>query len=128
MGFFKKSMSPEKTLAYSRRAIVIIGVISVLLALMMKGVISTLLFAYTVYTAGLILPVIFGFYKDRFKLTPKGALAAIIGGGAAALVSKIAGIPYLDLGSLGISAALLFIVSSADNRNKDKRLDGQGEF
>ncbi len=45
IGYFKKPLSPEKTLAYSRRAIVIIGVISVLLALMMKGVISTLLFA-----------------------------------------------------------------------------------
>jgi hypothetical protein len=43
-------------------------------------------------------------------------------------VSKILGIPYLDLGSLGISAALLFIVSFADNRQKDKHLDGQGEF
>ena len=128
IGHFKKALSPEKSLAYSRRAMVIIGAISLLLALMMKGVISTLLFAYTIYTGGLILPVIIGFYKDRLKVTPKGALVAIIGGGAAALVSKIFQIPYLDLGSLAISAALLFIVSFIDNRMKPKYLDGRKDI
>jgi len=102
---------------------VIIGVASLLLALVMKGVISTLLFAYTVYTAGIILPVIIGFYKDRLRVTPLGALAAIIGGGVAALTSKILSIAYLDLGSLAISVSLLFLVSFWDNRIKGKRLD-----
>ncbi|MFC1957029.1 sodium:solute symporter [Chloroflexota bacterium] len=81
VGHFKKSLSPVRTLPYSRWAMVIIGVASLLLALVMKGVISTLLFAFTVYTAGIILPVIIGFYKDRLRVTPLGALAAIIGGG-----------------------------------------------
>ncbi len=120
IGHFKKALSPANTLSYFRWAMVIIGVASLLVALVMKGVISTLLFAYTVYTGGLILPVIVGFYKDRFRVTPLGALAAIIGGGTAALVSKILNIAYLDLGSLAISISLLFVVSFLDNRIKGK--------
>jgi SSS family solute:Na+ symporter len=120
IGRFKKSLSPQATLSYSRWAMVIIGVAALLLALVMKGVISTLLFAYTVYTAGIIPPVIIGFYKDKLRVTPLGALAAIIGGGVAALVSKILNIAYLDLGSLGISVSLLFLVSFWDNRIKGR--------
>ncbi|MCK5577057.1 MAG: sodium:solute symporter family protein [Dehalococcoidales bacterium] len=123
IGRFKKSLSPARTLPYSRWAMVIIGVASLLLALVMKGVISTLLFAFTIYTAGIILPVIFGFYRDRLRVTPLGALAAIIGGGVAALISRILRIEYLDLGSLAISASLLFLVSFLDNRIKGRQLD-----
>ena len=123
IGRFKKSLSPARTLPYSRWAMVIIGVAALLLALVMKGVISTLLFAFTIYTAGIILPVIFGFYRDRLRVTPLGALAAIIGGGVAALISRILRIEYLDLGSLAISASLLFLVSFLDNRIKGRQLD-----
>jgi SSS family solute:Na+ symporter len=123
VGRFKKFLSPAGTMSYSRWAMVIIGVAALLLALVMKGVISTLLFAYTVYTAGIIPPVIIGFYKERFRVTPLGALAAIIGGGTSALISKILNIAYLDLGSLAISVSLLFLVSFWDNRLKVKRLD-----
>ena len=120
IGRFKKSLSPKGTLSYSRWAMVIIGVSALLLALVMKGVISTLLFAFTVYTAGIIPPVNIGFYKDRLRVTPLGALAAIIGGGVAALISKILNIAYLDLGSLAISVSLLFLVSFWDNRIKGR--------
>ncbi len=98
--------------------IVVLGVVALLLALVLRGVISALLFAYTVYTAGLIVPVIAGFYRERLKVTPLGALAAIIGGGSAALVSGILDIKYMDLGSLAISVALLFIVSYIENRSR----------
>jgi SSS family solute:Na+ symporter len=123
VGRFRKFLSPAGTMSYSRWAMVIIGVAALLLALVMKGVINTLLFAYTVYTAGIIPPVIIGFYKERFRVTPLGALAAIIGGGTSALISKILNIAYLDLGSLAISVSLLFLVSFWDNRLRGKRLD-----
>jgi len=110
IGRFKPTLSQAKILSYSRWAMVILG----------KGVISALLFAYTVYTCGLILPVIAGFYKDRLKVTPLGALVAIIGGGSVALIGKIFGIQYLDLGGLLISVSLLFVVSFVDNRRQGK--------
>ena len=123
VGRFKSSLSQRKILFLSRWGIVVLGLCSLLLALTLKGVITALLFAYTVYTCGLILPVIAGFYKSKLKVTPLGALVAIIGGGSVALVSKLFDIEYLDLGGLLISGLLLFIVSFIDNRMKRERLD-----
>jgi hypothetical protein len=48
-------------------------------------------------------------------LTSAGALAAIVCGGTAALISKLADVKYLDLGSLLISVLVLFGVSLFDN-------------
>jgi SSS family solute:Na+ symporter len=95
--------------------------------LYLQDIVTAILFAFTVYTAGLILPVLAGFYKDKLKVTPAGALAAIIGGGGVALVSKLLAIKYLDLGGLLISGILLFLVSFIDNRVSHQRLDaGKG--
>jgi SSS family solute:Na+ symporter len=127
VGKFRPSLNPEQVLSISRWGIGGLGLLSLLLALMLKGVISALLFAYTIYTSGLILPVLAGFYKDKLKVTPIGALAAIIGGGGVALVSKLLAIKYLDLGGLLVSGALLFVVSFIDNRLRSQRLDaGRG--
>ncbi len=123
VGRFKPSLNQREILSLSRWGIVVLGLCSLLLALTLKGVINALLFAYTVYTCGLILPVIAGFYKNRLKVTPLGALVAIIGGGSVALISKLFDINYLDLGGLLISGLLLFIVSFIDNRMRSKRLD-----
>jgi SSS family solute:Na+ symporter len=123
VGRFKPSLSQEKTLTLSRWGIVLLGICSLLLALALKGVISSLLFAYTVYTCGLVLPVLAGFYKDKLKVTSLGALAAIIGGGGMALVSKLFEIKYLDLGGLLASGVLLFLVSFIDNRVRGQNLD-----
>jgi len=121
VGRFRASLSPRKILSLSRWGIVVLGVGSLMLALTLKGVINVLLFAYTIYTCGLILPVIAGFYKSRLKVTSAGALAAIIGGGSAALIGKLFDIKYLDLGGLLISGLLLFAVSFADNRMKSRK-------
>ena len=123
----RPSLNEKQVVLISRWGIVVLGILSLLLALVLKGVISALLFAYTIYTSGLILPVIAGFYKDKLKVTPMGALAAIIGGGGVALVSKLMAIRYLDLGGLLVSGLLLFLVSFIDNRLRSRRLDaGKG--
>jgi len=115
---FKPSLTQDRILVVSRWGILVIGLCSLLLALALKGVISSLLFAYTIYTAGLTIPVIIGFYKKRLKVTSLGALAAVIGGGVSALISKLANIEYLDLGSLLISIFLLFAVSYIERKVK----------
>jgi len=122
VGRFKPSLSQRKILSLSRWGIVVLGLGSLALALMLKGVIDALLFAYTIYTCGLILPVIAGFYKNRLRVTPLGALVAIISGGSAALISKLFHIEYLDLGGLLISGLLLFIVSFIDNTLRGRKL------
>ena len=118
IGRFRPALSQREILTLSRWMIVVLGLGSLALALTLKGVINALLFAYTIYTAGLILPVIAGFYKNRLRVTAAGALAAIIGGGLAALISKLFDIKYLDLGSLVISVLLLFLVSFIDSKRK----------
>jgi len=118
VGWFKPSLSQRKILSLSRWGIVVLGVCSLMLALMLKGVINSLLFAYTVYAAGVILPVIAGFYKRQLRVTPLGAMAALIGGGSVGLISKLFDIKYLDLGALLISGLLLFVVSFIDNRRQ----------
>ncbi|MCL4440331.1 MAG: sodium:solute symporter family protein [Firmicutes bacterium] len=123
IGRLKPSLSQEKIVYISRWAVLVLGIASLALALFLKGVISALLFAYTIYTSGVILPVLAGFYKDRLKVTPLAALVAIIGGGLTALVSKTLGIKYLDLGGLFISALLLFTVSLIENRMRSRAID-----
>jgi SSS family solute:Na+ symporter len=96
------------------------------LALALKGVISSLLFAYTIFTCGLVVPVVAGFYKEKLKVTPRGALAALIGGGAIGLLGKVPGldIPLKgDLGLIGfaVSAVLLFGVSFLDPKRSSLR-------
>jgi SSS family solute:Na+ symporter len=123
VGRFKPSLNQSQILSISRWGIVVLGVASLVLALYLANIVTAILFAFTVYTAGLILPVLAGFYKDKLKVTPAGALAAIIGGGGVALVSKLLAIKYLDLGSLLISGILLFLVSFIDSRVSRQRLD-----
>ncbi len=130
--FFKPSLSEKQVLTISRWVILVFGLFSLLLALVLKGVINSLMFAYTIFTAGVIIPVIFGFYRDKLKLTPAGALAAIIGGGLTGFIAKAFAVPiqrfspylkYLDLGALLISLVLLFGVSFIHQRFSKANLD-----
>jgi len=114
-------LSDEKTILLTRFSIVMLGFMSLCLALALKEVISALLFAYTIFTCGLVVPVVAGFYKQKLKVTSQGALVALIGGGAIGLLGKI---PCLDiplkedLGLIGfvVSAILLFGVSFITGR------------
>jgi SSS family solute:Na+ symporter len=116
IGRFRPTASPENALPRSKWAIILLGICALLVALMLKGIISALLFAYTIYTCGVIIPVIFGFFRNRLKVTPAGAIAALIGGGSIGLLSKLLTIKYLDLGALLISGVLLFLVSCINRR------------
>ncbi len=120
IGGFRSSPDRKNVLPRSRWLIILLGIVALVVALLLKNIISALLFAYTVYTCGVILPVIAGFFKDRLKVTAAGALAALIGGGAAGIASKLISIKYLDLGALALSAVLLFLVSFIDKRLKNK--------
>ena len=99
--------SERKLMTVSRLSVLAIGVSALALAVSMPGIIKTLLIAYTVFTSGLLLPVIAGFYRDRLGLTPSGALAALVGGGLTAI---FLGQKYPLLG-IAVSAAFLFGVS-----------------
>ena len=123
---FHPGLDEKKTILLTRLNIIVLGFLALGLAISLKGVISSLLFAYTIFTCGLVVPVIAGFYKDRLKVTSQGALAALIGGGIIGLLGKIPGldVPFKsDLGLIGFAASvlLLFGVSFA-TRRKNKSL------
>ncbi len=100
---------PEKNLVFlSRAAVLVIGVLSVVIALEMQGIIGSLFLAYTIYSGGLVVPVLFGFYSERFRLRPTGAVLAIVFGGGASAYLKLAGHEDLLLLSFPVSAAFLF--------------------
>jgi SSS family solute:Na+ symporter len=112
----KPELEEKQLLLIARIAVVVFGLLSLGLALFINGIISALLFAYTVYTGGVIIPILAGFYREKLKVTSMGAIFAIIGGGLAALISKLASIQYLDIGALLISLILLFLVSFIDRK------------
>jgi SSS family solute:Na+ symporter len=101
---------PANIMIVSRLAVLIIGACSLALAISMPGIIKTLLIAYTVFTGGLLLPVVAGFYRERLGLTSSGALFALVGGGLTAI---FLGQSY-PLAGMAVSAVLLFCVSWLD--------------
>jgi SSS family solute:Na+ symporter len=120
------ALDERKTVLLTRLSLIGLGLVALGLALALKGVISSLLFAYTIFTCGLVIPVVAGFYKEKLKVTPRGALAALIGGGVIGLLGKIPGldIPLKgDLGLIGfaVSAILLFGVSFFDPKRSSPR-------
>jgi SSS family solute:Na+ symporter len=112
----RPALDERKTILLTRLSLIGLGLVALGLALTLKTVYESLLFAYTVFTCGLVVPVIAGFYKDKLKVTPRGALVALIGGGTIGLLGKIPSIDIplkgdFGLIGFGVSAILLFGVS-----------------
>jgi SSS family solute:Na+ symporter len=115
---FKPAITEDKLLVISKWGIVILGLLALGVALQLKGIITSLMYAYTIFTAGIIPIVIAGFWKDKLKVTNTGALTAIITGGTTALIMKIytgglnnADAAALNLLPLAVSTILLFAIS-----------------
>lgn len=118
----------RKSLIASRIALIVIGVIAFILAWQLKGIISSLLLAYTIFTSGIVIPVIAGFYKDKLKVNSAGVIAAIIGGGGTALALNRLHVGQLDPKSLigfGVCAVLLFGVSWITRKKGGPSREGQ---
>jgi SSS family solute:Na+ symporter len=120
------ALDEKKTVLLTRLSLVGLGLVALGLALTLESVYKSLVFAYTVFTCGLVVPVVAGFYKEKLKVTPRGALAALIGGGIIGLLGKIPGLDIplkSDLGLIGfaVSAVLLFGVSFLDPKRSSPR-------
>ncbi|MDD1753709.1 MAG: sodium:solute symporter family protein [Methanotrichaceae archaeon] len=111
-GKVRPHSSEKKLMAVSRLFVLIIGTLALALAISLPSIIKTLLIAYTIFTSGLLLPVVAGFYKDRLGLTSSGAFVALVGGGITAVFM---GQKYPLLG-IAVSAALLFGISWLERR------------
>ncbi len=108
-------------LILSRVMVILTGAVSILVALFSEGIISSLMLAYTVYSAGVVVPLVLGFYARRLRLNHAGAISAALGGGSLGLVLKLTGYNTLVLVSLPVSAILLFAGSAGWNFFKRRR-------
>lgn len=104
---FKNRLKDKYKLIITKIVIFICGLWSLIIALYVNGIIKSLLFALTVYTAGIVLPVILGFYREKLKLNYYGATAGIISGGASAIILKLL---ILDRFLIIIFPAVIFVI------------------
>jgi len=83
-----RGLEERRILLLSRLAVILFGLVGLGFALKFRGVISLLLFGYSIYTAGLVVPVALGFYGQKLRLNAAGAMIAIIGGGGWVILSN----------------------------------------
>jgi SSS family solute:Na+ symporter len=89
----------------SRLGILFIGFGAFILAVFLGDILKTLQLAYTVFTAGLTLPIIFGFYRSKTHVSSKGAFWSLLIGGSVSLL-------WLYFSSFGDYAVLVGLMFS----------------
>ena len=133
---FKPALTEDKLLVISKWGIVVLGLVALAVALQLKEIINSLMYAYTIFTAGIIPIVIAGFWKEKLKVTNMGALTAIIAGGTSALIMKIytGGLKNADTAALlnliplAVSTILLFAVSWCERYSQRAKVTGSIAF
>jgi len=113
---FTSKMTDRNLLFISRIIAFFVGICALIIALKIKGVISSLLLGYTIYSGGLIIPVLLGFYRKTLKLNASGAIISIISGGGLGLFLKLSGYDRIMLITVPVSALLLFAGSYCERK------------
>ncbi|MDH3197881.1 MAG: sodium:solute symporter family protein [Candidatus Krumholzibacteria bacterium] len=103
----------RRMLALSRVVTVVVGVVALAIGVSLPGIVRTLIYSYTMYTAGVLVPVLGGIVWKRG--TRAGALAAIVAGATVALAGlagglELGGLP-VEIAAAGVSATAFVIVS-----------------
>lgn len=106
------TLSPKTSLWASRISTLLIGVLALIMALGIQAIIELLLLSYTMYAAGVFVPVVLGLYWS--KGTRLGALAAIVMGAligvlAAAGVVNVGAWPAIIVGGLASLASYVSV-------------------
>ena len=89
----------KKLLLISRVSTLIVGLLALIMALTFEAIIDLLLYSYTLYAAGVFIPVVMGLYWRRG--TAPGAIAGIIGGSVLGVLVDIALIDISGVALLG---------------------------
>jgi len=98
----------KRLLLISRIVTVVLGLLALWMALNFKAIIGMLLMSYTLYAAGVFIPVVGGLYWKR--ATAAGAIAAIVGGSAFGLAGELG---WVAPAALPLVGGLPIIVSGA---------------
>ena len=75
-----------KILSSSRIGILFVGLGAFILAIYLGDILKTLQLAYTVFTAGLTLSILFGFYRKKTRVTSRGAFWSLLIGGSVSIL------------------------------------------
>ncbi|MFN2387153.1 MAG: sodium:solute symporter [Thermoanaerobaculia bacterium] len=80
---------PDAAIRTARLLAPIYGALGLLVALALdRKIVDVLKLGYSIFAAGLILPVLFALLPGRFRPQPAGAIAAMIGGGTVAAIGR----------------------------------------
>ena len=94
---------PASSLLVNRLFVVLVGLIALVLALKVPSVTQILMYGYSVYVPGLLLPVIAGSF--HWKLSDRAMLLTIVSGVLTAVILILMGEPFPgSLGGLVVSA------------------------
>jgi SSS family solute:Na+ symporter len=115
-------MDEKRVVAVAKYCVVALAACAVLLALSFQGVISSLLFAYSVFTSGVVGPMLLGLLRGSKRPDGASALAGMCVGGACGLVGAI---PWFDvpfkshmaLVGLGLSIVVPLLLSALRARS-----------
>ena len=108
---FSNSLNDKTKLFITKIIVIIWGTVSLIIALYVTEIIKSLLMALTVYTAGIVLPVILGFYRTKLKLNYNGAIAGIITGGVSAIIIKTTGLNHMLIFIFPAVFIIIFFIS-----------------
>ena len=110
--FYYRFINPQATdkhmLKLSIITTVVVGVLALIMALTVKGIIELLIYSYDIYTAGVFVPVVLGLLWKR--ATKEGALAGMIAGSIVAILGVTGAVhfPYWEL--IYVSGALISLI------------------
>jgi len=103
------NLDKSSSLKFTRLLIIILGILSIGIALFVTSIISSLLFALTFFSGAFVVPVLAGLLKIKVNKTM--IVPAVLAGGLTALAGKIVNVFYIDLtGNIIIISA--FIINS----------------
>ncbi len=106
-------ISEQQKISTARSSTVVIGILAFILALYFKSMIQTLELGYALFSGGMILPILFGFFRNRFSFSNEGAFIAMLGGGLYTILVKLQILPgFWSLHAMfhGMGLALLVLI------------------
>ncbi len=91
--------------------VIAIGGGSLILALLSPGLRETFVLGYSLFAAGLVVPILFGFYKDKLRLNSHGAIVSMVAGSTTTLIGHVLHWKNPIIHGMAAGIFLLFLVS-----------------
>ncbi len=119
---FNKNATDRDLLKVGKFSVLIVGLLSLAMALFMPNIVSAIVFTYTMYSAALLIPVYGGFLWKRATAT--GGFLGLISGGATAWIWYLLGQPGVPamIPALIVSFICFIVGSLATEKPNEEQL------